>query len=68
MTYAERKEFEALEATMEKLNAEKAQLEAVFNGATATPQEIADASRRYSALTEELDAAEMRWLELSEKA
>lgn len=66
MTFAERKEFEALDAKIEALTAEKAELEAVFaSGADA--QAIAAASERYSALKEELDEAELRWLELSEK-
>ena len=65
MTFKERREFEALGAEIEALNAEKSQIEEFFNsGAT---EGYAEKSQRYSAVCDELDAKEMRWLELSEK-
>ena len=66
LTFAERKEFEALTAEIEALSAEKAELEALFaSGAPA--DEIARGSERYSEVKELLDEKELRWLELDEK-
>lgn len=66
LTFKERKEFEALTAELDALNAEKAELEALFNSGADIP-DIAEKSVRYSALNEILDEKELRWLELSEK-
>ena len=66
MTYAERREFEALSAEIDTLNAEKAALEAIFNGGTAI-DDIAAKSARYDEVKNLLDEKELRWLELSEK-
>ncbi len=65
MTFAERREFEALTAEIDALTAERAALEATFT--SGSPEEIRTASARYEALLPELDAKELRWLELSEK-
>ena len=51
---------------MPLLEAEKAQLEALLSGGATNPDEIAKASARYQEVQEQLDEAEMRWLELSE--
>ena len=67
LTFKERREFEALEGELEALNAEKADLEALFNSG-ASSEEISKASGRYQTLLDELDEKELRWLELSEKA
>lgn len=66
LTYKEQKEMEALEKTIEELTAEKEELEALLNGGTSDYQRIQSASERYRTLKDELDAAELRWLELSE--
>lgn len=66
LTYAERKELESLEALMPKLEVEKASLEQIFSDG-ADADKIAEASKRYEEIKEQLDEAEMRWLELSEK-
>ena len=68
LTYKERLELETLEKTMEALNSEKCSLEALMNGGTTDYQQIQSASERYRALKDELDTAELRWLELSEIA
>jgi ATP-binding cassette subfamily F protein uup len=65
MTFKERREFEALTAAIEALTAEKAELEAYFNSGGG--DDIVSRSARFEALKNELDEAEMRWLELSEK-
>ena len=66
MTYAERREFEALTVEIDTLTAEKEQLEALFNSGTAI-DDIAAKSARYDEVKSLLDDKELRWLELSEK-
>ena len=58
--------MEALEKSIEELTAEKEELEALLNGGTSDYQRIQSASERYRTLKDELDVAELRWLELSE--
>ena len=65
LSYKEQREFEALEAELERLNAEKAEIEALLSSGTAAYDQIRAASERYEALKTELDAKETRWLELS---
>ena len=65
LSYKEQREFDALEAELEKLNAEKAEIEALLAAGTASYEQIRNASERYEALKTELDAKETRWLELS---
>ena len=66
LTFKEKKELEELEEKLPKLEEEKTSLEALLSGGTSTADEIAKASKRYQEVQEELDEAEMRWLELSE--
>ena len=66
LSFKEKKELEELEEKLPKLEEEKALLEALLSGGTSTADEIAKASKRYQEVQEELDEAEMRWLELSE--
>ena len=66
LTWKEQQELKALEARLPELEAEKADLEAKLSGGALGLEELQAASARYGALQEELDAAEMRWLELSE--
>lgn len=66
LTFKEKKEFEALTAELEQLNAEKNELEALFNSGEAV-DDIAARSIRYDELKNIIDEKEMRWLELSEK-
>ena len=68
LSFKEKKELEELEVRMPQLEAEKAQLEALLSGGATQPNEIAKASARYKEVQDELDMAEMRWLELSELA
>ena len=65
LSYKEQREFDALEAELERLNAEKADIEALLAAGTASYEQIRNASERYEALKNELDAKETRWLELS---
>ena len=66
LTYKEKRELEALEEEMVLLEGEKSELEKILSSGGAY-DEVRRASERYESLKEELDAAEMRWLELSEK-
>ena len=66
LSFKEKKELEELEEKLPKLEEEKATLEALLSGGTSTADEISKASKRYQEVQEELDEAEMRWLELSE--
>ena len=66
LSFKEKKELEDLEMRMPQLEEEKAALEALLSGGATLPDEIARTSQRYQEVQEELDMAEMRWLELSE--
>jgi ATP-binding cassette subfamily F protein uup len=66
LSFKEKKELEELEVRMPQLEEEKTQLEALLSGGSISADEIAQASKRYQEVQEELDEAEMRWLELSE--
>ena len=65
MTFKERQEFNALTETIDRLTAEKAGLEELFNSGE-TLSDVAEKAARYETVKDELDEAEMRWLELSE--
>ena len=68
MSFKEKKELEELETRIPALEEEKAALEALLSGGATLPDDIARASKRYQEVQEELDMAELRWLELSEIA
>ena len=58
--------MEVLEADIAALEAEKGALEAALCSGTLAVDELTAKSRRLPQLQEELDAKDMRWLELSE--
>ncbi len=66
LSWKEQQELKMLEERLPALEAEKADLEARLSSGTLSVDELQKASSRYGALQEELDEAEMRWLELSE--
>ena len=68
LTFKEKRELEALEADIAALEAEKAALETALCSGTLSVAELTEKSKRLPLLTEELDAKELRWLELSEIA
>lgn len=68
LTFKEKKELEALDVEIESLTAEKKQLEDIFNGNATSNDDIGALAQRYSDVQDRLDEAELRWLELSEKA
>ena len=66
LSWKEQQELKALEERLPALEQEKAELEARLSSGTLSAQELQEASLRYGTLQDELDAAEMRWLELSQ--
>ena len=61
-----KKELEQTEKRMAVLNAEKQQLEDTLSQ-PASPATLADTGRRLKAVNDELEALELRWLELGEQ-
>ena len=68
LTFKEKNEFVALEKEIEEMENEKRQLEAEMSSGRLSGEEIAEKSRRFAQLTDELDEKSTRWLELSEFA
>ena len=68
LTFKERKEFEALEAEIPQLEAEKTELETAMSSGTLSNDELMTKSERIAKVIEEIDEKTMRWLELSELA
>lgn len=68
LTFKEKREMEALEKEVEDLTAERATLEASLSSGTLSADEIATAGTRHAELIARLDAAELRLLELMERA
>jgi ATP-binding cassette subfamily F protein uup len=64
--FKEKKEFEELEKELEKLNAEKKQIEHQLSAGELNGSEIEEKSKRYMDLAAIIDEKETRWLELSE--
>ena len=65
LTFKQQRELEQLTVRIAELEDEIRRLDALFSSGQ-TLDDITDLSARYSTIKEELDAAEMRWLELSE--
>ena len=65
LSYKEQRELEQLNADMEALNKEKAELDTLF-ASGETLDDVAAKAARYQEVKELLDEKEMRWLELSE--
>ena len=66
LSYKQQQELKALEEKLSSLEAEKASLEAQLSGGELSMEQLQATSARYGALQQELEEAEMRWLELSE--
>ncbi|XHS77171.1 ATP-binding cassette domain-containing protein [Burkholderiaceae bacterium UC74_6] len=62
-----RKEMEAIDAKLNKLADERTALETELASGTAAPARIVEVGKRLKAIHDELEAAEVRWLELSEQ-
>lgn len=68
LSYAEKKELEALLTRIPELEAEKAHLEAELATGTLSHEALLQASERIGALIDEMDELTLRQLELEEKA
>ena len=68
LSFKERKEFEALDAEIPLLEAEKRELETAMSSGTLSTDELLTKSQRIADLMAEIDEKSMRWLELSELA
>lgn len=66
LTYAEKLEFEALEGEIETLEEQRAALAKELEGAASDADKLMALSGELEQLQEQLEAKEMRWLELSE--
>ena len=66
LTFKERKEFEALDEEIPRLEAEKAAIEAAMSSGTLGSDDLMEKSRRIAEVMAEIDEKTMRWLELSE--
>ena len=64
LTFKERREMEETERRIETLTAEKTELESSLSSGTLDADAITAAAKRLAEVGEELDAAEMRYLEL----
>lgn len=65
-TFKERKEFEELQIRLENLEKERAELETALNSGTLAHDRLAEAGKRIQEVIDEIDASEMRLLELME--
>lgn len=66
LSYAQKKELEKIDAELPKLNARKAEIEALLSGGESDPKKVADLSAEYQQVQSQVDEMEMRWLELQE--
>ena len=66
LSFKEKREMEELEKRIEALTAERAELEAGLSSGTMTSDAIVEAGKRLTEVVDELDAAELRYLELLE--
>lgn len=66
LSFKEEREFESLTEELEKMEKRKAEIAAIFESPNVSPEEIAELSIEMNELSDKLDEAELRWLELSE--
>lgn len=65
-TFKERKEFEELQLRLENLEKERVELETALNSGILAHDRLAEAGKRIQEVIDEIDASEMRLLELME--
>ena len=65
-TYKQKKEFEELTVKIEDLENFKSQLMVKLNAGEGSPEDFSNWSQQFAQLEDDLEEAEMRWLELSE--
>ncbi len=66
LSFKEKQLMEQLEADIERLEAEKKDIETKLSGGTIEVSKIVELSKRLPLLNQELDEKSMQWLELSE--
>ena len=66
LTYAEKLEMQELEKSLEQLEARKAEIARAFEAEASDAERIAALSQEMEQISQELEAKELRWLELSE--
>jgi ATP-binding cassette subfamily F protein uup len=67
LSFKEKKELESLEAEIERLETEKAELETALQSGQLDPGRLVQFSERYAAILPEIDTRTNRWMELSER-
>lgn len=67
LTFKEKKELELLTSEIEKLEAEKREIESEMSSGKSSPDDLYKLSLRHGEVIRELDERELRWLELSDK-
>lgn len=68
LSQEEKKELKRLEKQIGKLEEKKAELSERFNSTAISPEQIEEWSKELSAVTEELEEKEIRWMELADMA
>ena len=68
LSFKEKRELEQIEIDIEKLSAEKAELESRISSGTLPYEELQNASSRIGEIIDEIDMKEFRWLELNEES
>ena len=68
LSFKEKRELEQIEIDLEKLSAEKAELESRISSGTLQYEELQNASSRIGEIIDEIDMKEFRWLELNEES
>lgn len=68
MTHEEQKELKRVEKEIEKLETKKSEITSKFDNPSISPDEIARLSKELSAIGDEIEVKELRWMELVEKA
>ena len=67
LTYNEKREFEALESDIAKLEKQKQKIESQFANGEVDAKDVNDVSVKLQKIIEEMDSKEERWFELSAK-
>ena len=68
LSFKEKRELEQIEIDLEKLSAEKTELESRISSGTLPYEELQNASSRIGEIIDEIDMKEFRWLELNEES
>ena len=68
LSQEEKKELKRLEKQIAKLEEKKEELSERFNSTAISPEQIEEWSKELSAVTEELEEKEIRWMELADMA